>query len=351
MADQGGSGNGAGANADKAQAQGGTSKTEASSYYFFKSTPQELQRQYAPVPLKPGQKLDFTPRVTTLHQSTLVKKDNERKALEAAAQKGASQGASARDGSDLTFAQIRKNPYDFRDKKSEEEEAKEPESYEKDQKVVITGLVKAAKYNGSVATILGAETSGRYPVKIDETSKQLNVKRGNLKMYRPVVCTEFTDISMTEGFRCTPDLLFRALTDAETVSKYQRADAKIECKQGGKFSLFGGSIVGEFTRVNPPSGFAQKWRFREWPDGCYSSVDLSISSPEYGVTVATLKQTGIPLHDKFHNRDVPAKVKKGWKDFFWGRIQKVMGYSKVAKSVYKKKKEKKSGEAEDDADN
>ena len=55
----------------------------------------------------------------------LVKKDNERKALEAAAQKGASQGASARDGSDLTFAQIRKNPYDFRDKKSEEEEAKE----------------------------------------------------------------------------------------------------------------------------------------------------------------------------------------------------------------------------------
>jgi len=41
-----------------------------------------------------------------------------------------------------------------------------------------------------------------------------------------------------------------------------------------------------------------------------------------------LKQTQIPIADKFGNRDLPEKVKIGWSRFFWERIQKMMGYHK-----------------------
>ncbi|GAB5357358.1 hypothetical protein AAMO2058_000367800 [Amorphochlora amoebiformis] len=311
--------------------EGDVTKTEKSSYYFFKSTPQELQEQYAPVPLKPGQKLDFTPRVQTIHDNSLVKKQAEAKKAQAAA--AAAGGVVTTQATSLAYSQIRKNAYDFRDK---EEKVKEPEKYEKGMKVVISGLKKAAKYNGQVAEILDEEANGRYPVKITESKKQLNVKKANLKLYRPVICTEFIDITLEEGFRCTPDLLFRALTDEDMVSKYTQSTAKIECKAGGEFSIFGGSIHGSFKEVKAPSNIVQNWRFREWPDDVFSELTLSITAPTYGITVVKLRQAGIPVHDKYRNRDVPQKVKKGWKNNFFDRIHKVVGYAKVDKHEYEK---------------
>eukprot|EP00954_Amorphochlora_amoebiformis_P019400 1332348-Amorphochlora_amoeboformis.AAC.1 len=68
-------------------------------------------------------------------------------------------------------------------------------------KVVISGLKKAAKCvwarartrlglglgygRGRVAEILDEEANGRYPVKITESKKQLNVKKANLKVPKP----------------------------------------------------------------------------------------------------------------------------------------------------------------------
>mmetsp|Transcript_9108 Transcript_9108/g.17735 ORF Transcript_9108/g.17735 Transcript_9108/m.17735 type:complete len:327 (-) Transcript_9108:228-1208(-) len=322
---------------DQSKAQ--PTKTEKSSYYFFKSTPAELQKQYAPVPLKPGQKLDFTPRVQTLHESTLVKKEAERKRAEEALKR-----LEKAKPTDMSYTTVRKNAYDFRDKEHEKA-LPEPEKYDPGMKVVIHGLQKAARYNDSVAEVLGELKDGRYPVKIIEMKKQLNVKKANLKLYRPVVCTEFTDVTDEVGFRCTPELLFQALTNQDMVSKYTQSKATIDIKANGEFSLFEGSIHGSFLEVKAPGRIVKKWRFKEWPDDCFSTVTISITSPEYGVTVLTLKQTGVPMHDKYRNRDVPQKVKKGWKNFFWDRIHKVVGFAKVDKKEYSGKAKK---EEEDD---
>mmetsp|Transcript_36841 Transcript_36841/g.59056 ORF Transcript_36841/g.59056 Transcript_36841/m.59056 type:complete len:168 (-) Transcript_36841:161-664(-) len=167
-------------------------------------------------------------------------------------------------------------------------------------------------------------------------------------MYRPVVCKEFVNIKLERGFRCTPELLFKALTDQDMVSKYTQSEAKIEVNEGGGFSLFGGSIHGSFQEASPPSKIVQLWRFKEWPDDHFSTVTLEISSPEYGVTVAKLNQVEVPVHDKFRNRDVPDKVKKGWKEFFFDRIHKVVGFAKVEKSEYSRKKKAKDDEEDED---
>jgi uncharacterized protein YndB with AHSA1/START domain len=292
---------------------------------------QELQKQYAPIPLKNGEEIDFTPRVQSLHDNSLVKK-------EAAKAKSAKLMKTA-ESKQAVYSQIRKQAYDFRDKAKKEEEP-EPETYTKGMKVTIVGLVKAAKYNDKVAEVTDVVKDGRYPVRIVDSKKNLNVKRANLRLYRPVVCKEFVSLNLEQGFRCTPELLFRALTDQDTVSKYQQSEAKIDVKTGGKFSLFGGSIHGHFVEVNAPAKLIKKWRFREWPDDHFSTVEINITSPEYGITVLKLKQTSIPIHDKFRNRDVPQKVKKGWTDFFWARIQKFMGFAKVGKKEYNRKKKK-----------
>jgi len=207
-------------------------------------------------------------------------------------------------------------------------------------KVVVHGLKKAAKYNGMIAEILDVENQGRYPVKLVELKKQLNIKKANIKSYRPVICTEFSNFKLEEGFRCTPELLFRALTDAQMISKYTNSKAKVDLKENGKFSMFEGSIHGSFTEIDVPKKLVKKWRFKEWPDDCYSTVTINIDMPSYGITVLKLEQVNVPVHDKYRNRDVPQKVKKGWKTNFFGRIHKVCGYAKVDKSEYSKSKVK-----------
>ncbi len=41
---------------------------------------------------------------------------------------------------------------------------------------------------------------------------------------------------------------------------------------GGAFSLFGGSVVGKTTELDPPKRIVQDWRFNNWDEGVFSKV-------------------------------------------------------------------------------
>jgi len=137
-------------------------------------------------------------------------------------------------------------------------------------------------------------------------------------------------LRIVEGFRCTPALLYEALTAQPLVSFYTQSPAVIELKEGGKFSLFGGSVVGKFVTLEKDKKIVQTWRFdKEWEPDWFSTVTMIFSAPEYGVTRLELVQENIPLSDKYYNRDVPEKVKNGWERFFWERIRNIVGYQKI----------------------
>mmetsp|Transcript_2587 Transcript_2587/g.3038 ORF Transcript_2587/g.3038 Transcript_2587/m.3038 type:complete len:144 (+) Transcript_2587:27-458(+) len=136
------------------------------------------------------------------------------------------------------------------------------------------------------------------------------------------------ELHMVEGFGCRPKNMYDALTDGRCVSMYTQSPAVIEAKEGGEFSMFGGSIHGTFEELVPNEKIVQKWRFKEWEEGHFSIVTITLSEGKRGVTKLKLDQTGIPLADKFGNPDVPEKVKSGWERFFWDRIHKMMGYHK-----------------------
>ncbi len=120
--------------------------------------------------------------------------------------------------------------------------------------------------------------------------------------------------------------MYEALTDERIVSTYHQSKATIDAKVNGSFVLFEGTIRGVFQELIPHTRIVQYWRFNEWPENHHSVVTINLTQVKPGVVKLELKQTGIPEEDKYGNRDIAAKVKRGWNDFFWTRINKVVGY-------------------------
>lgn len=143
------------------------------------------------------------------------------------------------------------------------------------------------------------------------------------------------DINMIEGFRARPLDIFQALTDTELIKSYTRVKPKMDVKIGGRFTLFGGTITGKFVELNDGKApgakkalLVMKWRFKDWPDNYYSDVRIELTAEDDVTTKLKMTQKGVPVEDKFGNRDVPAKTEQGWNEHFWSKIQKVLGFSK-----------------------
>jgi len=67
---------------------------------------------------------------------------------------------------------------------------------------------------------------------------------------------------------------------------------------------------------------------KQWEEGLYSNVDIRISEVKENITKVHLKQTGIPHDDQYGNHDQHLAVARGWEDYFWNRIAKVLGYNR-----------------------
>jgi len=113
------------------------------------------------------------------------------------------------------------------------------------------------------------------------------------------------------------------------VSTYTQSQATIDCKVGGEFSLFEGTIKGKFVELETDKKIVEKWRFNDWPDDHYSVVTIELSQPSTDVCRVVLNHRSIPLVDKYGNHSVPAKVLEGWNRFFWDRIEKILGFARV----------------------
>jgi hypothetical protein len=87
------------------------------------------------------------------------------------------------------------------------------------------------------------------------------------------------DFKIVEEFQCNPPDLFESLVDPRRVMAWAQSPAEIEPRVGGKCTMFGGSIEAEFTAFEPPTAFTQRWRFRSWPQGHYSTVKMTVGAP------------------------------------------------------------------------
>jgi len=129
-------------------------------------------------------------------------------------------------------------------------------------------------------------------------------------------------VNVSEKFMCRPMDLYQCFVELNRVKAYAGGDATMEGSKGGKFSLFGGAVKGEFVELEPAKKIVQKWRFNSWPENLYSTVTMEFEEKN-GKTNFKLTQTGIPEDDK-------ERTEGGWRDNFLRRIKGVFGYGSLS---------------------
>ncbi|XP_076227076.1 activator of 90 kDa heat shock protein ATPase homolog 1 isoform X2 [Nomia melanderi] len=102
-----------------------------------------------------------------------------------------------------------------------------------------------------------------------------------------------TTIKQRQTFQCRAEEFYNVLTTNEMVQAFTKGPVKLEPKKAGKFELFGGNIYGDFVEVTPTK-IVQRWRCKQWPDGHFSDVTITISEKN-DHTEVNLTQTGVPL--------------------------------------------------------
>jgi len=132
-------------------------------------------------------------------------------------------------------------------------------------------------------------------------------------------------ITLTERFYCRPQDVMDALTDPRRVAHFTQSPAKVQ-PGTGPFEMFGGNIHGETTEWVPGERMVQRWRFRNWPEGHFSTVTLQFKEPEPGNTILELRQTEVPEVDAFGNETVMDTTENGWKNQIFNPIRSCFGY-------------------------
>ncbi|CAG9822543.1 unnamed protein product [Phaedon cochleariae] len=138
-----------------------------------------------------------------------------------------------------------------------------------------------------------------------------DVKQTGLKL-------DTSTIKQTHKFQCTAQEFYDALTRIEMVTAFTRSHVKLDPVKGGVFELFGGNIIGKFEELVPAKKIVKQWRYKQWPQGHYSNVTISIDQKS-DHTEVSLVQTGVPSGET----DV---TKNNWQRYYWDAMKQAFGF-------------------------
>jgi len=127
-----------------------------------------------------------------------------------------------------------------------------------------------------------------------------------------------TAISQVYKFQCTAEEFYNALTRIEMVTAFTRGHVKLDPVKGGSFALFGGNIVGKFDELVPNKKIVKQWRYKQWPEGHYSTVTIDIEQKS-DHTEVKLNQSGVPTGEAEVTRN-------NWDRYYWDAIKKAFGF-------------------------
>jgi activator of HSP90 ATPase len=113
------------------------------------------------------------------------------------------------------------------------------------------------------------------------------------------------------AFNATPAKLYELFMNSAKHAAATGMPAKISPKVGGKWSAFGGMILGKNLALVPNRRIVQSWRSAEWkkadPD---STLIVSFEKSAEGAGQVHLVHVGVPEYDH-------AGVTQGWVKFYW----------------------------------
>lgn len=118
-------------------------------------------------------------------------------------------------------------------------------------------------------------------------------------------------------FDCYSQLVFDALTKSQQFSEFSDAPAEIDAKAGGKFSCFGGMIIGLTIEIISNKRLLQAWRVSDWDEGVYSIVKSELEQVNSSKTKLVFDHAGYPEEYQQH-------LSQGWYDQYWQPMKKFL---------------------------
>jgi len=112
----------------------------------------------------------------------------------------------------------------------------------------------------------------------------------------------------------SPDAVWQAFVDPQTISKWGGGPAKMDDQEGTRFSLWGGDIYGTNTKVVKNKLIKQDWYGGKWDQSSRVSFHFSGTADKAEVK---LTQTNVPESDA-------SDIDKGWKDYYLGPIKELL---------------------------
>ncbi len=119
------------------------------------------------------------------------------------------------------------------------------------------------------------------------------------------------NIAQTATFDATAQEVYEALIEAKNHAAFTGANAKIDKKLNGKFSVYDGYCHGYNIELVPNQKIVQAWHFEEdgWPDDHFSICTFIMEETD-NKTKLTFTQTDVPLHKV-------AALTGGWQEYYW----------------------------------
>jgi len=127
-----------------------------------------------------------------------------------------------------------------------------------------------------------------------------------------------TTLNIKEKFQCKAEDFYNALTRIEMVTAFTRGEVKLEPVKGGIFELFGGNVSGTFEELIPGKKIVQKWRYKQWPAGHFSTVNITLEEKSDHTEIQVV-QTDVPRSDA----DV---TKQNWDRYYWNSMKQTFGF-------------------------
>jgi activator of HSP90 ATPase len=129
-------------------------------------------------------------------------------------------------------------------------------------------------------------------------------------------------------FRASRKRIYDALTDPRQFAKIVELSgamqgtppgtkaAEISGEVGGRFTIFGGHIVGRQVELVPSQRIVQAWRVVDWKPGDYSIAKFELT--EQGAeTKIVFDHTGFP-------RGTAEHLASGWEEHYWEPLRKFL---------------------------
>lgn len=125
-------------------------------------------------------------------------------------------------------------------------------------------------------------------------------------------------IYFNEKFHCKANELWDCFSKKELLSAFTRGDVKLDFVKGGEFVLFGGNISGRFTEIIPDTKICQTWRYKQWPAGHFSNVEMEFEQKE-DHTLLKIKQSLVPSNES-------DTTTTNWQRYYFNSLRSTFGF-------------------------